>query len=290
MITRGKAGPAWVQVPSAKTPLESLPLGALVQVPVKGEFHSLFGEHLVFRVADIRHPGYPADSVTLITDNAIFAMCYDAAEPENPNVYRAYDGNNRYIHSNIAQWLNSDAPPGQWFEPTHPYDAPPTQENVYQNINASDHLPGFLHIWREEFASKLLLTNLTVRQSKTDGDSIDSLEAKVFLPASTELGLSKEGSVEEGPKFPLFDVQSRVCSYTPEALANCTLAEDQPAKWWLRTPSYNTANAVRYVDSSGLRLSTMANFSNLGVRPVCNLPASALVSPPNQQGIHTLLP
>ncbi|HHY52224.1 MAG TPA: hypothetical protein GX499_03150, partial [Clostridiales bacterium] len=79
MITRGKAGPAWIAIPSPKLALGSLDIGSLVQVPVKAPFHSLFGKHLVFRIADQNHAGYPADSVTLIADCAIFAMCFDAA-------------------------------------------------------------------------------------------------------------------------------------------------------------------------------------------------------------------
>jgi len=289
MITRGKAGPAWVAVPSPKLELGSLDIGSLVQVPVKAPFHSLFGKHLVFRIADQNHAGYPADSVTLIADCAIFAMCFDAAEPQNPDPYRKLDGSNRYIHSNIAQWLNSKAPAGQWYQPAHPYDAPPVQENVYLD-NPSYHLPGFLHVWEEEIAAQLLTTNIVVRQCEEDGNGTDVAEAKVFLPSSAELGLGKEGGVAEGSLLALFDWYDWVCYYTPEALENCVLPEDEPACWWLRTPTYYTPNEVRYVDSYGIRLSTIANYSDTGVRPVCNLPASTWVSPPDEKGVHTVLP
>ncbi len=291
MITRGKAAPAWIKVPPLGIPLAGLPLRSLVQIPVKAPFHSLFGKHIVFRMADIGHPGYPADCVTLIADGAIFAMCFDAFEPDNPNGERRKEGNNRYIHSNIAQWLNSDAPPGQWYHPAHPYDAPPTAENLYDGINPSAQLPGFLHSLEPSFASQLLLTDLVVRRSQFDGDGSDSFQAKVFLASTTEVGAGTEGSVNEGPVFPIFSsAGERICSFTPAAEANCILAEEGPAYWWCRTPFYRDEIAARSITPYGFRSSPNACTSVVGVRPLCNLPASAVVSLPDQEGIHTLLP
>lgn len=291
MITRGKAGPVWIKVPPLGIPLASLSLRSLVQIPVKAQFHSLFGKHIVFRMADIGHQGYPADCVTLISDGAIFAMCFDATEPDNPNGERQYEGNNRYIHSNIAQWLNSDAPPGQWYHPAHPYDAPPTAENVYLGINPSASLPGFLHILEPQFVPQLLLTDLVVRRSQFDGDGTDAFQAKVFLASTTELGAGTEGGVNEGPAFPIFTVASeRICSFTPEAEANCTLAEEGPAYWWCRTPFYRDEIAARSITPYGTRSYPNARSGAVGVRPLCNLPSTAMVSPPDQSGIHTLLP
>lgn len=289
MIIRGKAGPVWIQIPSAGIPLESLPLGALVQAPVQSEFQELFGESIVFRIADFDHGGYPENSATLISDKGILPMCWDAAEPENPDSYRKLDGNNRYIHSNIAQWLNSTAPPGEWYQPTHLYDAPPTAENVSEDKNASAHLPGFLHVLEPWFVSKLLVTNLVVARCDDDGGGSDAFEARVFLASGTELGLSAEGGISEGPGLPIFSSgQSRRCYFTPEAIEQRGATEGA-AIWWLRSPVSTYSNSVRGITALGLRSTYLAYAANQAVRPLCNLPAATRVSPPDQDGVHTIL-
>lgn len=273
-------------------PISNLSAAGKVAVPIKAEFHSLFGERIIYRIADFNHEGYPENSATLITDGAIFAMCFDAFEPENPNSERQTEGNNRYIHSNIAQWLNSDAPPGQWYHPAHPYDAPPTAENVYLGINPSASLPGFLHIFEPWFVSHLFLTDLVVRQPQFDGDGTDAFQAKVFLASTTELGAGTEGSINEGPVFPIFSsAADRICSFTPEAEANCTISEEGPAYWWCRTPFYRDEIAARSITPSGTRSYPNAYSGAVGVRPLCNIPNTLMVSDtPDEEGVYTLLP
>lgn len=46
-------------------------------------------------------------------------LCFDATEPSNGNSDRRNYGNNRYIYSNLRQWLNSPAAAGQWYTAQH---------------------------------------------------------------------------------------------------------------------------------------------------------------------------
>ena len=56
-------------------------------------------------MADKNHAGYPSNSVTLVTNQIIKMLCFDATEPSNGNSDRCNYGNNRYIYSNLRQWL-----------------------------------------------------------------------------------------------------------------------------------------------------------------------------------------
>ena len=89
--------------------LSSLAVGATIEVPVKAAFQSYLGKTVVFKVADKNHSGYPANSVTLITDKIPFLLAFDAIEASNSDSNRRSYGNNRYSLANLLQWLNSNA-------------------------------------------------------------------------------------------------------------------------------------------------------------------------------------
>lgn len=91
----------------------------------KVKFGSLYGSPIVWIVADKNHAGYPSNSVTLVTNQIIKMLCFDATEPSNGNSDRHGYGNNRYIYSNLRQWLNSPAAAGQWYTAQHSADQTP---------------------------------------------------------------------------------------------------------------------------------------------------------------------
>ena len=104
--------------------LSSLAVGATIEVPVKAAFQSYLGKTVVFKVADKNHSGYPANSVTLITDKIPFLLAFDAIEASNSDSNRRSYGNNRYSLANLLQWLNSNAAAGKWYSAKHSADAP----------------------------------------------------------------------------------------------------------------------------------------------------------------------
>ena len=115
--------------------LSTLGVGTTFEVPVKSAYRSFLGDYVVFKMADKNHSGYPSGAITLITDKIIALLCSDAKEPSNSNSDRRSYGNNRHIHSNILQWLNSNAAAGQWYSAKHAQDAPPSSANVWDNVN-----------------------------------------------------------------------------------------------------------------------------------------------------------
>ena len=277
--------------------LGSLSVGAKIEVPVLSAYQSRFGSKIVFKIADKNHSGYPSNSVTLITEKIIQLMCFDAKEASNSNSDRKSYGNNRYQHSNILQWLNSNAAAGNWYSAKHSADAPPTNANVWNNYNEYDAWAGFLAMLDPKFVAELLTTTQTVaRNTVTDGGSYETVTSKMFLPSTTEVGLANENNIAEGTLLALFSNDaSRVAYPTAQCVSNSeyTNSNFSTSKgwyWWLRTPYSSDAYYVRSVSSGGSLSHINAYNGSNGVRPLCNLKSSILVSDsPNSDGNYTVI-
>lgn len=256
--------------------LSSLPVGAKVK-DINTKYN---GKPIVWMVLDKNHSGYPSNSVTLLTEKIISLKSFDAKESGGNTDRRNY-GNNRYLHSNIRQWLNKDTSP--WYQSQHSYDNPPNNANVWSNYNEYDAEPGFLANFSNELKTKLLPTTLTVVKPSVDGGGTEQVTDKVFLLSRTEVGLGNENSAE-GTPFSYFNSDTARQAYpTAEAVSrseytNSSLNTNQPWYWWLRTPLAGYAHFARYVFSSGSLGSSSAFNGHYGVRPALNLPSEILVS------------
>lgn len=265
--------------------LGSLAVGATIEVPVKAAFQSLLGPTVVFKVADKNHSGYPANSVTLITDKIPILLAFDAIEAANSDGNRKQYGNNRYSLANLLQWLNSNAAAGTWYSAKHSADAPPTAANVWSSHNPYSDKAGFLAMLEDSFVAALLDTTVTVaKNTVTDGGSYETVTAKMHLPSTTEVGLANENNIAEGVKLALFtDNTSRLAYPTAKCVSNSTYTNSSlntSAAWYyrLRTPNSGDSYFVRIVLSSGALSYHYACNGNWGVRPLCNLNSSILVS------------
>lgn len=189
--------------------LSALAVGATFEVPVKSAYQSILGQYVTFKMADKGHTGYPSNSITLITDKIIALLPFDAKEPNNSDSNRKSYGNNRFLHSNILQWLNSNAAAGAWYSAQHSADqAPDTTTNVSVNPYAS--WAGFLAMLDDNFVAALLETTLTVvKNTVTDGGSYETVAAKCSLRPRRKLALPMKTAL---PK-----VKSWPCSATTQA-------------------------------------------------------------------------
>lgn len=260
--------------------LSSLAVGATIEVPVKAAFQSLLGATVIFKVADKNHSGYPANSVTLITDKIPILLAFDAIEAANSDSNRKQYGNNRYLYANLLQWLNSNAAAGAWYSAKHSADAPPTAANVWSNHNPYSDKAGFLAMLDDRFVAALMDTTVTVaKNTVTDGGSYETVTAKMHLPSTTEVGLANENNIAEGVKLALFsDNTSRLAYPTAECVKNSSLNATAAWYYWLRTPYSGYSYYVRNVHSSGAPNYSSAYYGSWGVRPLCNLNSSILVS------------
>ena len=188
-------------------------------------------------MADKNHAGYPSNSVTLVTNQIIKMLCFDATEPSNGNSDRRGYGNNRYIYSNLRQWLNSPAAAGQWYTAQHSADQTPDSSHVWNGVNPYSGLAGFLNAFTANERAALLNTTITVGKSSTDGGGTETCTDKIFPLSCTEVGLS--GDHVCGSKLAIFsDNNSRIATVTASCVANSNYSSNpgSGAAWyyWLR--------------------------------------------------------
>lgn len=281
-------------VPLEGIPVKDMPVGTKIKVPVNADYQSFLGENIVWLVADQNHEGYPENSSTLITEKIIALLCYDAAEPTNADALRKQYGNNRYIYSNVQQWLNSNAEPGHWYSEKHAQDAPPSNANVWDNINPYDTWAGFLAMINDDFAAELMTTDIAVVKPSIDGGSYETFAAKIFLASTTEVGLANENGVAEGSNLALFsDDTSRIAYCTQAAIDKSNYVNDpttsQAWYWWLRTPRFSSSLYARMVFTSGALSDDNVYDGYRGIRPLCNISNETLLShEPDSDGCYTL--
>ena len=270
-------------------------LGSLATKTLVKDPSTLYnGKPIVWEIADKNHAGYPANSVTLITERIISLKCFDAIESGNSDSNRRSYGNNRWIYSNIRRWLNSQAAAGKWYAAQHSADAPPSNANVWSNYNEYDGEAGFLAGFSASFVAALLTTTHTVGKASVDGGGTETCTDKIFFASSTEVGLT--GDVTCGSKLALFtDDASRQAKPTAEAVSksentSTSLNANSPWYYWLCDAYASLSYGVRSVHPSGAMGWGSAYDGGRGVRPLCNLLSSILVSDsPDSDGAYTII-
>lgn len=270
--------------------LSTLPVGALVKDT--GTLYN--GKPIIWKIADKNHAGFPANSTTLITERIISLKCFDAIEQSNSDSDRRSFGNNRWIYSNIRQWLNSQARAGAWYAARHGQDAPPNNANVWSNYNEYEQEAGFLAGFSANFLAALLDTTHTVGKASVDGGGTESCVDKIFLATCTEVGLS--GDVTAGSKLALFtNDASRQAKPTAEAVSkseytSSSLNANSFWYWWLADAYASYSYYVRFVSSSSAMGWHIAYYGYGGVRPLCNIKSGILVSDsPGSDGAYTII-
>ena len=267
--------------------LSNLPVGAKVKFG-KFQVNTEDAQPIVWTIVAKNHqctPAYPENAITLHATEILDLRCFDAKEPSNSNVDRRNSGNNLYSASNLGQWLNNDAVGGAWYSAAHSADHSPDTTAVtggYGTQYASR--PGFLNGFTDDEKAAILLTTIRVVKPSTDGGAYEDVVRKVFLPSTTEVGLSNEGSIAEGAEWGYYTSDTARIGYVTQQCFSNTLSSAKPSSkntawdWWLRTPRYSFPDYVRNVRMNGTLSYVFAFHGDLGVRPALNLSSSLLVS------------
>ena len=266
--------------------LSNLEVGSKVKFG-KYQVESEEAQDIVWTIVVKNHvsePAYPDNSVTLHASEILDLRCFDAKEPNNSNSDRKNYGNNRYSVSNMHQWLNSNAAAGAWYSAQHSADQSPNSSSYVAHGTEHASRPGFLNFFSDEEYAAILDTTIRVVKPSTDGGSYEDITAKVFLPSTTEVGLSNENSIAEGAAWGYYTTDTARIGYLTSQAYNNTKSSSKPSSistawyWWLRTPIYSDACDARRVYSDGSLHYSLAYYGNHGVRPALNLSSSLLVS------------
>ena len=258
---------------------------------VKFGSYSVNGETaqpIVWTIVAKNHTGYPSNSVTLHTSEIIDLRCFDAKEPNNNYNDRQNYGNNHYSVSNIDQWLNKDAAGGAWYSAAHNADHSPDTAAGTGNCNTQyAHRPGFLNGFTDDEKAAILSTTIRVVKPSADGDSYEDIVRKVFLPSTTEVGLSNENNIAEGAAWGYYTSNTARIGYVTQQCISNTRSSSKPSskttawRWWLRTPNYPYTSYVRLVFSDGSLKNNefyTASYGANGIRPALNVPTLLNVS------------
>lgn len=264
--------------------LSNLAVGAKVKFG-RYQVASEAAQEIIWKIAAKNHSGYPANTITLITEKIIDLRASDAKEPSNSDSNRQSYGNNRYSMSNLEQWLNKDSAAGAWYVAAHGADAPPsTSDSVYGYNTQYSAKAGFQNLFTAAEKAAILNTTIRVVKASIDGGGSEDITRKIFLPSTTEVGLANESGIAEGSKWALFtDNASRISYLTQQAFSN-TPSTSKPSAignawyWWLRTPYASNSYYVRGVYSDGTLNCYNAALGYGGVRPALNLLSSISVS------------
>lgn len=192
-------------------------------------------------------------SVTLLGN-----MAFDEGEAGN-TIGNRVNGNNRYVYSNIHQWLNAVKESG-WYVAQHSLDAPPAYASS----------PGFLSGWNETDLSVLDDATLTTTKTNVDGGGTETFNAGVALISTTELGLQ---SGTGGTTLDIFN--------TP---GNRITGKN----YWTRTPDQSTAYATYRLSPLGALEIDIVRTA-FEIRPLCSPKSTTYVSlEPDEDGCYTI--
>lgn len=187
---------------------------------------------------------------------------YDNREPLNSNDNRRNYGNNRYIYSNIHQWLNATEATS-WYTAQHSADAAPDYSSQ----------AGFLSGWSENHIAALDRATLTVSRSSTDGGGTETFVARVALISTAELGLQ---SGTGGGRLDIF---------------NSDRDRSTGSNYWTRTPNPSSSIfAYQVMPAGALDDKGIYVYIKTGIRPLCIPKSTTYVSlQPDSDGCYTIV-
>ena len=171
----------------------------------------------------------------------------DTYYEKNPNPNYNY-GCNKWVDSNLRQYLNADAAGDAWWEAKNIWDA-----GSYKSR------PGFLY--NLPFKDLLVPVTRTVAISTVYGGGSTTCEDKVFLPSMYEVFASKINNIAEGIKR--WDYYANNAS---DATSRIKLINGVEVIWWLASPYASDGYNVYSVKTSGSSSIYSAN-SYRGVAP-----------------------
>jgi hypothetical protein len=252
---------------------------------------------IVFLVGEHKHAGYKG--TTLVANNVICQVCFDAPEENNPNERLRLTGYNYYAFSNLHQWLNAEGK--NWYKPAHEYDTAPTEENIAKRrnyydrhgYNAYDNREGFLSWFGEAFRSAIYESDVPCTDRKQE--NIEYIKAKVFLLSTAEAGIRTSDPLKEGSKIAVFnEFRNRYTSPSGDAMANsgwqpAYFNTEQLFWYWLRTPKGNDEGFTYYAHNANPYSYKFSCCPWLGLRPVTNVDSDLPVTESaNVRGLYLI--
>ena len=203
------------------------------------------------------------ETATISEGNSGTALGKSDGTVANVNhIQRAIFGYNRWTHSAVRQWLNSDAAGDAWWQPQNIFDRP----SMYRTT------AGFLSDLDADFLAVIgEVTKRTAKNTVTDGGGYEDSVEKMFFISRSEIYGGNENGINEGDPYPYYSEYSDLTAPGTGTDSNRIKYRNGTAQyWWLRSCGAGSAHYVRRVYPSGVILIDVAN-SGTGVAPACNI-------------------
>lgn len=222
-------------------------IGSIISIPYTDSSGNII-EPIEFEVVGVNHHKDINDetkpTITLMTKNVIRYAAFDAIEQGNPDSNRASHGNNRWLVSNIRQWLNSEGAANEWFTSQHDYDQAPSGNFVYNGFGAyldeAGFLAGFSNEVKRHLATIRNKTILCNADKSTLSKDYEETEDRAFLPSYTEMGFGNlDSNNPEGSHL------------AQKFIDNASRKKGNDSRYWMRTPYLNGTQYVFSVDFEG---------------------------------------
>ena len=174
------------------------------------------------------------------------------------------DGYNRYRDSALRQWLNSGAPAGEWWEPTHVGDNPPT---------ALSGMPGFMAHISSDFLDVIKAVKVQTAANTSIDGGVTDITYDRFFPLSLDevYGVPQIANVE-GSYFPYWKTATGLNEPSNNSNAGRVIHKlhdtSDAAVPYLRSASKNTAYNVWLVNENGSLANNVSRITR-GVLPCC---------------------
>jgi len=165
--------------------------------------------------------------------------------------HRRKYGSGDWKESAIRQWLNSDKPAGQWWEPQNPWDRPPAYAET---------MNGFMYDLDPEFLGAIGKTQVTTKYFDTSTGAINgtyTTEDYFFLMSQSQVSSDYSG---EGTKYTPYSNDASRIMYRNGSASN----------YWLRSHYSSNSYRVYTVHSAGSMYYNYA-YNSVGVAPACNI-------------------
>lgn len=200
---------------------------------------------------------YMDNSVTLIAENLIGFYYFDATTLEGMLAgYNHWGNSGLNASTGLRPWLNS------------------TDQHTAD---------GFYNAFSSDFKNIVLPT--TIENAEYDTGEIYTTVDNVFIPSHTELG-----DVDHLDTFELGKVYEYFIDADYIKLRAKILGESWERDYWSRSPYTMGYRPVGMISTSGIYVSSFADFNNVGVRPVVNISINTKVSNDmNENGVYEII-
>ena len=261
----------------------SLAIGETVEIPIKTEYQSKLGQYIIVTV--VANDTYCANSKLIWARDVIAYLAVDGKRPANSTSGVNTYGYNRYVDTDINQWIKSDQKTGWWKDQSITGNEDTRPSAGYVTGNPYDNWAGFLYMIDSTILP--LLGDCTARVQSAQKDIVDTIKAKAFLPAESEITGSGQGN--DGAYIAQMGAM-KIAQDTTAAYNTATTKPSSRNRYWTRTISTTGKwDGLRYIGYNGTAGSDRPNNGTIGIRPLMALLNTAPISSvKNERGNYTI--